>query len=53
MDYQKAYGILFNGITDALIELDKANERTSEMLRAMMILQGVQRQTENMYIETE
>lgn len=53
MDYQKAYEILFNGITDALTGLYKASNKNPEIIRAEMILQSVQRQTEDMYIETE
>lgn len=51
MDDQKAYKILFNGITDALTELNRASDKIPAMIRAEMILQSVQRQTENMYIE--
>lgn len=53
MDYEAAYKILFNGITDALTELDKANEKSPEMIRAEMLLQSAQRKTEEMYIEGE
>ena len=53
MDYQKAYIVLFNGITDTLAEFDKAREKSTEMIRAIMILQCAQWQTENMYIEAE
>lgn len=53
MDYEKAYKILFNGITDALNELGKASDNNLEMIRAEVILQNVQRQTEDMYIEAE
>jgi hypothetical protein len=53
MDYQKAYQILFSGITKALEEVDKADDKNTEMIKAEMILQNVQRQTEEMYIEAE
>lgn len=53
MDYQKAYQVLFNGITDAIIELEKALDKRPEMTRAQTILQSVQLQTEELYIEAE
>jgi len=53
MDYQKAYKILFGGITAALAELDKVRDKNPEMIRAEIILQNVQLQTEDMYIESE
>ena len=53
MNYQKAYKILFNRITDALAELDEASDKSPGMMRAETILQSAQRQTENMYMETE
>ena len=53
MDYQKAYKILFNGITTALTELEKTDDRKLEIIRTKMILQGVQRQTEELYMEIE
>ena len=46
MDYRKAYNLLFNGITNALEEIDKASIKSSEI-----ILQQLQQETENMYIE--
>ena len=51
MDYQKAYEILFNGITNALAELEKEENQSREIIKAAMILQGVQRQTEELYME--
>ncbi|WP_250227880.1 hypothetical protein [Anaeropeptidivorans aminofermentans] len=48
MDYQKAYLILFNGITDALTELYSGNIGYAEN-----ILKDLQTRTEEMYIETE
>lgn len=53
MNYQKAYGVLFNGITDALAELDKASDKSPEIMKAETILQNAQRQTENKYMEKE
>lgn len=46
MDYQAAYLILFNGITDTLFELYKGNMKDAEN-----ILKSLQLQTEEMYIE--
>jgi hypothetical protein len=53
MDYQKAYKILFSGITEALEELEKVSDKNPGVIRAEIILQNVQRQTEDMYIEAE
>lgn len=50
MDYQKAYRILFNGITDALAELGKAGHKDAETARAETILQSIQRRTEDLYL---
>ena len=44
-DYKKMYAILFNAITDALNELDRAPEEAKSMLIA------AQQITEEMYIE--
>ncbi len=52
MDYQKAYQILFNGITDALEELKRADDDYLAVLRAETILQCAQRQTEDMDMES-
>ena len=53
MDYQKAYKLLFNAITDALTELDKSSFLAPEQTSAEMILQNAQRQTEDMYIQAK
>lgn len=53
MDYQRAYYILFNVITDTLKELDKINEVRLDITKARMLLQNAQRLTEEMYIEGE
>jgi hypothetical protein len=53
MDYKKAYHILFNAITDALTELDKADDKSIEMIRAERILKNIQQQTEAIYIEAK
>ena len=48
MDYQKAYYILFNAMTDAINAMEQR-----ELNEAMAILKNVQIKTENMYIESE
>ena len=53
MDYQKAYRILFNGITDALAELGKAGHKDAETARAETILQSIQQQTEDMHMDAD
>ena len=47
MDYQKAYYILFNAITDAINTME-----TRELSEAMAILKLAQLKTEDMYIES-
>ena len=51
MDYKKAYNLLFSGITEALKEIEKASIKSEEILRAEIILQQSQQETENMCIE--
>ncbi|MGI5986389.1 MAG: hypothetical protein GXY01_00800 [Clostridiales bacterium] len=46
MDYQKAYKILFNGITDALAGLNKTSDKCLKIVRT-------QGQTEDMYMDAE
>jgi|GEM_PF-6890278 len=53
MDYQKAYEALFNAIPNALTELDRASDKSPEIIRAEMILKNAQQQTEIMYMEAE
>ena len=53
MDYQRAYRILFNGITDALAELGKAGHKDAETVRAETILQSIQQQTEDLYLDAD
>ena len=52
MDYEKAYKILFNSITDAIIELDKISAVIFENWKAAEILKDAQQNTENLFIET-
>jgi len=47
MDYQKAYYILFNAITDAINAMDNR-----EINQASEILKTAQIKTEDMYIES-
>ncbi|WRS26468.1 hypothetical protein U6B65_08940 [Oscillospiraceae bacterium MB08-C2-2] len=51
MDYKKAYCILFNGITDALMELNKIGRYVTEIEATRVMLQNIQKKTEDMYIE--
>jgi hypothetical protein len=48
MNYEKLYGILFNGITDALDMLER-----EEWQRAKSILMRAQQAAEDYYIEGE
>ena len=48
MDYQKAYYLLFNAITDALEAMD-----TMKLAKARQTLVSAQRQTEELYMDSE
>ncbi len=53
MDYPKAYQILFNGITQALVELGKTKFAQPEVMKAKIILQRSQQHTEAMYMQSD
>lgn len=53
MDYESAYKILFNAITDALTEFEKERMISPEIERGKQILVRAQQTTENMFIEFE
>ena len=55
MDYQKAYYILFNAMTDAINTIDKLRTTVQyrEINQAAEILKTAQLKTEDMYIESE
>lgn len=50
MDYQKAYAVLFNSITDASNALMKSKIITAELEKGIAILREAQLITEDMYI---
>ena len=50
MDYQRAYTILFNAITDAIYVLVKSKIVTSDVDNGITILKEAQFKTEDMYI---
>jgi len=53
MNYQKAYYILFNAMTDAINTMTDGNPiLTLELRRAISTLKAAQRKTEDMYIES-
>ena len=51
MDYQQAYLILFNAITDAISELDVMKLITPEVDDCKRILKAAQRETEWLYMQ--
>ena len=53
MDYESAYKILFNAITDALAELEKERMISPEIERGKQILIRAQQTTENIFIESD
>lgn len=52
MDYEAAYKILFNAITDALATLDNERMTSPEIDRAKLVLIRAQQHTENLFIES-
>lgn len=53
MDYQKAYNILFNAMTDAIEKIDGSKVITGEMKDGSLILKKAQQTTEEMYMDAE
>lgn len=53
MDYQAAYKILFNAITDALAELEGNRIVSKELKKAQDILIHAQQATEDMYLASD
>lgn len=51
MDYEAAYKILFNAMTDAITEIDGAKIKSQETAKGLEILKAAQRRTEEMFIE--
>ena len=51
MDYEKAYKVLFNAITDALAALEKERMTSPDIERAKHVLIHAQQNTEGMFIE--
>lgn len=53
MDYQKAYGILFNAMTEAIEKIYSSRVVTQEMDEGLDILRKAQQATEEMYMDAE
>ena len=53
MDYEKAYKLLFCGITKAIAQLESSMLVPPELDKAVTILKQSQIDTEQMYIEAE
>lgn len=53
MDYQKAYGILFNAMTEAISKIYSSRVVTQEMDDGVQILKKAQLATEEMYMDEE
>ncbi len=53
MDYQKAYCVLFNAMSDAIEEIDHSRIITQEMEDGLDILRKAQQITEKMYMDEE
>ncbi len=50
MDYEAAYRVLFNAITDAVEEIEKTKIKSQETNNGLEILKFAQQQTEEMFI---
>ena len=50
MDYQKMYSTAFNGITDALKQLESIRQQTDDTISMLKILQ---QETEEMFVGVE
>lgn len=53
MDYEKAYKILFNAMTDAIEKMDSASTFSPTIADGLEILKKAQRNTEEMYLDAE
>ena len=56
MDYEKAYKILFNAITDAIDTIEKMDSASTVspiIADGLEILKKAQRNTEEMYLDAE
>lgn len=53
MDYQKAYSVLFNAMSDAIDEINRSIIITQEMEDGLSILRKAQQITEKMYMDEE
>ncbi len=51
MNYQRAYGILFNAITDAIDGLEHNDGDCFQIVHVIFTLKEAQRMTEEMYID--
>lgn len=51
MDYQKAYEMLFNAMTDAIEAIDRSKIITQEMDDGLAILRKAQQTAEEMYMD--
>lgn len=52
MDYESAYKILFNAITDALASLERERMISPDIERTKQFLKQAQQTTEDMFIES-
>lgn len=50
MDYQKAYHLLFNAMTDAIAELEQVRQQSQELREALRLLRTAQLRTEEWYL---
>lgn len=53
MDYQKAYCVLFNAMSDAIDQFNRSKIVTQELDEGVNILKKAQETTEKMYIDEE
>ncbi len=53
MDYEKAYKILFNAMTDAIEKIDSSGSFSPAITEGLEILKKAQRNTEEMYLDAD
>lgn len=53
MDYEKAYKILFNAMTDAIEKIDSSGSFSPAIAEGLEILKKAQRNTEEMYLDAD
>lgn len=51
-NYEAAYKVLFNAVTDAITEIERTKIKSKEMIAGIEILKRAQQKAEDIYIES-